>query len=107
MTQQTQREALTTGGLLSSQRRVYVLLTLREVESPMRLPILVYETALREVDSPNDVTEEQLERVEITMRHVHLPKLEEHEMIQYDPENQQVSLADDIEELEAILEAIF
>ncbi|QCJ47486.1 MULTISPECIES: DUF7344 domain-containing protein [Haloprofundus] len=107
MAQKSNTEAVTTSRLLSSQRRVHALLALREAEAAMTLPVLVYETALREVDSPSDVTEDHLERVEITLRHVHLPKLAEFEVIRHDPDDERVSLTDDVETLESIIEAVF
>nr|WP_224447599.1 hypothetical protein [Haloprofundus salilacus] len=82
-------------------------MTLREAGSPMTIPVLAYETALREVDSPSDVTDEHLDQVELALRHVHLPKLEEFEVIRYGADGRRISLADDIEAIESVIEATF
>ncbi|KTG10646.1 hypothetical protein AUR64_08255 [Haloprofundus marisrubri] len=106
MTNKEQRNVATTSRLLSSQRRIHVLLALREADSPLTIPVLVYETALREVDSPSDVTEEHLKRVEITLRHVHLPMLADFEVIRHHPDDDHVSLVGD-GTLESVIEAVF
>lgn len=85
---------------------MYVLLALREADSALTIPILVYETAVREVDSPSDVTDEHLQRVEIALRHVHLPMLADYEVIRYHPDDDHVSLVDH-ETLESVIEAVF
>lgn len=99
--------ATVSGRLLSSQRRIQLLLALREAESPMKLSMLVSEIARREAGSVERVVEEHVDRIELTLRHIHLPKLVDYGVVRYDEEQQTVELVDDLNELDSVLEAVF
>ncbi len=70
--------------LLRSERRRHVLYYLNERDGEVPVEDVVEALTDEEVDG--DPSEGEFERVEVSLRHVHLPKATEAEFIEYDRE---------------------
>ncbi|WP_323192611.1 hypothetical protein [Halostella sp. PRR32] len=82
--------------LLSSQRRRYVLHSLKEYENPLALADLAKEVGIRETDGANsEVSVEEVKRISISLYHTHIPKLRDANIVQYDKETDIVTLSDE------------
>jgi hypothetical protein len=69
--------------LLASERRRLALSVLSERSSPVALEELADEIARRETDlDENDA--ESVKRVRTTLHHVHLPKMSDRDLLEYD-----------------------
>ena len=101
--------ALTTEfGLLANQRRLLALICLRQSQSPMGLDELVDEVAKREYGGdPESVPETIRERAELSLYHVHIPKLREAGIVRYDSDRENVSLSENAENIESVIDAVF
>ncbi|WP_340100657.1 DUF7344 domain-containing protein [Salinibaculum salinum] len=74
--------------VLSSGRRRRVLSVLSESNLPIDVAELARAVSTREYES--DESDEQRERLQIELHHVHLPKLQELNVVDYDKETCQV-----------------
>lgn len=81
--------------LLSNQRRRRVVTVLLERESPIALHELVTAVASWETDETEwaDVSADLTDEVAAALHHVHLPKLDEADLIDYDTETNAVTSA--------------
>lgn len=70
--------------LLAAERRRLVLDVLEQGSTPVELQELAVEVAAREAAS-GQPDAETVERVSVSLHHVHLPKLAEHGVVDYDP----------------------
>lgn len=78
---------------LANARRRQALRVLCESDAPLALADLAREVAARE-ESGTEASDEAIERVQISLYHVHLPKLEESGVVEFDPSQRTVSLAE-------------
>jgi len=74
--------------LLTSDRRRHALSALTSRMSPMELPDLAREVAEREA-GPDPDCPDTLRRVQLTLHHIHLPKMDALGVIEYDPSTKQ------------------
>jgi hypothetical protein len=99
------KQVETTFRLLASQRRMLVLTALQE-HGPMRLPELAGAVAARETGTRRDsVPDSQRHKVEMALRHVHLPKLRDSGVVEDD--GARIRLASAADDVLAVLEAAF
>lgn len=86
--------------VLSNQRRRYILNSLGEYETPMALADLADEVAVREYDSPvTDISAEEVKEISISLYHVHIPRMEDAGLIDYNQDDDLVTLLEDGQEL--------
>lgn len=79
--------------ILSNFRRRYVIYYLKEVDREVSLRELATQIAARENEvSPESITDEERQRVYISLYQTHLPKLEEHDIVDYDEDRRMVRL---------------
>lgn len=84
----------TTLRLLSDPRRRSVVAVLSDRDPPIALPELATAVASRETESEsNDHSAETLEAVSTELHHDHLPRLDDVDIIDYDPEASAVTAA--------------
>lgn len=80
--------------LLANHRRRYALSCLNEHANPMSLADLADEVAVRENGtSTTEVSDETIKDIYISLYHVHIPKLEEANVVRYDQEEDTVALS--------------
>ncbi|MDG5776114.1 hypothetical protein VB773_01920 [Haloarculaceae archaeon H-GB2-1] len=80
--------------LLSSYRRRLVLSALED-RTPTPLDELAATVTARETDTPRSrVTDEERTRVEVSLLHAHLPRLQAAGLLSYDPSELTVTAAD-------------
>ncbi|WP_306061324.1 DUF7344 domain-containing protein [Natronococcus wangiae] len=108
-------QSITTGGervdrllsLLEHRYRRYIVQRLRIAECPMPIDQLATEIAAREKERPvNQISQEDADQIRTTLYHVHLPKLEDESIIEYDRASGEIFLMDQRTEFESFLEAI-
>lgn len=79
--------------LLSNSRRRFVLSYLRSKDGAVPLNELSQRLAAQENDAPVDeLTDQQIKRIYVSLYQTHLPKLEEAELIEYDREHSVLEL---------------
>lgn len=76
--------------LLSSERRRLTLESLTDRATPVELNDCAETVADAETDE-GEASPETVDRVALTLHHIHLPKLSEFGVIEYDPERNQVT----------------
>ncbi|OIB56516.1 DUF7344 domain-containing protein [Natrialba sp. SSL1] len=85
--------------ILSDPQRRHLLYLLKK-NGKRTVDDLAYQIAAQEQDAhPETVSEEAYQRVAISLVHKHLPLLDDHNVIQYDQENQEVILMDVFDDL--------
>lgn len=89
--------------LFGNQRRRCVVQRLQEAGEPMQLSELEAEIAGIEIGTAADVSDVDAERVRISLYHVHLPKLADAGLVEYDAEEEVVSLTERAEQFEPYL----
>jgi DNA-binding transcriptional ArsR family regulator len=95
-------------GVLASQRRLRALVALRQRGTRLSVSTLADEVAVREFDATIDeLSSETLLRVYNSLYHVHLPKLRDAGVVEYDPDAGTVELADDADDVERIIDSVF
>ncbi|RDI71244.1 DUF7344 domain-containing protein [Halopelagius longus] len=93
---------------LANTRRLLVLLSLKENETPMSIDALATDVAMKETDFPNeDLSDRHIDSVLISLHHAHLPKLESEGLVAFSDGETRVALADDLGDAENILDAVF
>ncbi len=86
--------------VLSNQRRRHVVDCLQEHRNPMALSDLADEVAVREHDSPvTEIPAEEVSEIQISLYHVHVPKMEDAGLVDYDQDDDLVTLVEDGQEL--------
>ena len=89
---------------LADSRRRYVLHRLDESDPPLALPDLAAEIAARENGAPiDDLPAEVVEAVYVSLYHAHVPKLADLNVVEYDPDRELVSLAEEEERFGPVL----
>ena len=103
-------ESLTTDqafDLLGDDQRRRALTVLRESDEVVSLDRLAEATAAcAEGVDPDDVTPDQRERTATMLHHSHLPRLDDAEVVQYDPASGTVELTGVVEQLDPYLELV-
>jgi hypothetical protein len=93
--------------LLADPRRWRALAALRSADGPMALVDLAAATAARvEGVDPAAVSLDRRERTAAQLHHVHLPKLDDADVVSYDPAENRATLTDRAERLDPCFEAI-
>ncbi|RKD97201.1 DUF7344 domain-containing protein [Halopiger aswanensis] len=78
--------------LLSNQRRRYVVNVLSEQEPPIALHDLIISVSSLEAETePENIAAETIDEVATTLNHVHLPKLDDANIISYNTETNTVT----------------
>ncbi|WP_226012188.1 DUF7344 domain-containing protein [Halomicrobium salinisoli] len=86
--------------VLSNQRRRLALDCLQEYETPIALADLADEVAVREYDSPvTEIPAEEVKEIYVSLYHVHVPRLEDAGLAEYDQDDDLVTLLEDGQEL--------
>lgn len=86
--------------VLSDQRRRYILDCLDEYDTPMALNDLAEEVAVREYDSPiTEISVTQVKEVSISLHHVHVPRMEDAGLVEYERDDNLVALSEDGQEV--------
>lgn len=90
--------------LLSKRRRRYVLYYLEQHDGPVSVDDLAEAVAEWERDPASvQITDGGSTRIEIELKHNHLPRADAADLVEYDPEANVVRITDDSVEFEAIL----
>lgn len=90
--------------LLSNSRRRYVISALRERKEPMGLNDLSRQLAAWENDVDQDeLTDQQVKRIYVSLYQTHIPKLSEAGVVSYDQETGEVSLEETVHELDTYI----
>lgn len=89
--------------LLSKERRRYVLYYLRNQDGPVTIHDVAEQVSEWESKGAPEAIPPDADRIEITLKHNHLPKLESAESIEYDPNTQSIHLRGPSPAFEAIL----
>ena len=93
--------------LLANQRRRYVLRCLQKFEDRMALTDVADEIARWENETNHtDTSEEEVERVATSLYHVHIPKLADADIVEYDQEQNVVALLKNAEQLAPFLMSV-
>jgi len=86
--------------LLSSSRRRFVISTLRSENGSMELNELSERLAAWENDTPvEDLTDQQIKRIYVSLYQTHIPKLSEAGVVSYDQDTGQISLEHTVQHL--------
>ena len=94
--------------LLSSQRRLYALVCLREAGGPLTLTELAAEVTARERDvPPGELSSDNVQRTRLSLYHVHVPKLAGAGVVHYDHEASAVELGEWQGDVEVLVDAVF
>lgn len=89
-------------GVLSNSRRRFVLSCLEEHATPMALADVADELATRERDAPiREIPEDDVAAIDMSLYHVHVPKLSDAGLVEYSQERDAVALAEDGDEIPA------
>jgi hypothetical protein len=87
--------------ILSHSRRRHVIGSLLASEEPMALAELAGEVVAHENDIPLDeISAEEIQRVQISLYHTHVPKLVDERLVHYDYDNGFITLSDCHEHLD-------
>lgn len=90
--------------ILSNGRRRFVIYLLRDEGEPIPLSELSDRVAAWENDLPVDeLTDQQIKRVYVSLYQTHIPKLEDSGIVEYDKDSGLVSLTSNVSSLDAYL----
>jgi hypothetical protein len=104
MSQQDSLTQDTVYDLLSNARRRFVLSFLRGRDEPIELSELSKRVAAWENDTAvEELTDQQVKRVYVSLYQTHIPKLADSGLVDYDKETGEVSLTSNIEEIDTYL----
>jgi len=93
--------------VLRDRRRRFVVHRLHASEHPLSIDELATQLSAWERRQPVDEVETRpIERAEVTLRHVHLPKLADAELVQYDRHSDEVSMSEQVAPLDALLAVV-
>jgi len=106
MSQQDQ-DSLTQGevyDLLSNARRRFVISYLRDRDEPVELNDLSRDVAAWENDTDvENLTDQQIKRVYVSLYQTHVPKLSESGIVEYDQDSGEVALTSNVSTLDTYL----
>lgn len=81
--------------ILSNQRRRQVLDCLQEYRNPMALSDLADEVAVREYETRiTEIPAEKVKEIYISLYHVHIPKMADAGLVEYDQDTDLVALSE-------------
>lgn len=104
MSQQDPLTQDTVYDLLSNARRRFVLSYLRSREEPIELSELSRRVAAWENETDvDDLTDQQVKRVYVSLYQTHIPKLDDSGLIDYDKDTGEVELTSSVEKLDTYL----
>jgi hypothetical protein len=104
MSQQDSLTQDTVYDLLSNARRRFVISFLRGRDEPIELSELSKRVAAWENETDvDDLTDQQVKRVYVSLYQTHIPKLADSGLVDYDKDTGEVSLTSNIEELDTYL----
>jgi hypothetical protein len=84
------------------------LSALDDADSPMTTNELATEVAIRESDYPNvDLEDDHVDRVLVTLHHVHLPKLRDAGLVAYSADDDVVRRTDAAADVATLLDVVF
>jgi DNA-binding transcriptional ArsR family regulator len=90
--------------LLSNGRRRFVISRLRRAEGPVSVSDLSEAVAAWENDIPQaELTDKQIKRVYVSLYQIHIPKLDEAGLVEYDKDSGRVELTAAVSELDSYL----
>lgn len=90
--------------ILSNARRRFVISYLREHDEPIGLNRLSEEVAAWENDTTvAELSDKQIKRVYVSLYQTHVPKLDEHGLVEYDKDSGAIKLTSNVEVLDAHL----
>lgn len=90
--------------LLSNGRRRFVISRLRRAEGPVSVNDLSEAVAAWENDVPeSELTDKQIKRVYVSLYQIHIPKLDEAGLVDYDKDSGLVELTPAVSELDSYL----
>ena len=90
--------------ILSNARRRFVIYFLRDRREPVELSELSDRVAAWENDVPvEELTDQQVKRVYVSLYQTHIPKLEDTGIVEYDSDSGVVSLTQEVSALDAYL----
>jgi DNA-binding transcriptional ArsR family regulator len=90
--------------LLSNKRRRFVISRLRRAEGAVSIDELAEGLAAWENEIPeSELTDTQIKRLYVSLYQIHVPKLEEAELVTYDKEEGQVRLTSAVSALDSYL----
>lgn len=92
--------------ILSAARRRYALYMLADNRVSNVDNLVVQIAEWERGTSVTAVSDEQKERIEISLVHNHLPRLADHDVVTYDPQSGDVVLAEGFSEIEPILDDV-
>ncbi|WP_135828637.1 DUF7344 domain-containing protein [Halorussus halobius] len=93
--------------LLGDATRRRTVAALRAADGAVALDDLVDDVVERVSDgTPGDVPSDRRERVAASLHHCHLPKLDDADVVAYDPTENRVAVTPDADELAPFLDAI-
>lgn len=94
-------------GLLSRRRRLVALSVLKDRDEPMTPAELATEVGVRELGvSPEELTDDQRERILTSFHHVHFPKLTNADLLEHTPSGDAVRLSPE-PDVQRIVDAVF
>jgi len=93
--------------LLGNERRLCAILCLRESEDRMTVRDLATEIAAIEQDSrPEEVSEETVTRVYVSLLHTHLPRLYEMKVVEYHRATEYIAFSNNSPAVETVVDAV-
>ena len=93
--------------LLANERRLCAILCLRGSEGRMTVRDLATEIAAIERDScPDEVSEEVVTRVYISLLHTHLPRLYEMKVVEYHRATEYLAFSNNSPAVETVIDAV-
>jgi len=93
--------------MLKNTRRRYVFHILSQRAEPVTLATLSEEVAALEYDTAvEDLTGDQRQRIYVSLRQTHLPRLDDANVVDFDSEANTVGLAENASDLQVYLEAV-
>jgi hypothetical protein len=89
------------------QQRRIVLSVLADEHRPLTVRDLTHVITTHNHDAPlTEVPEKAVTQIQVSLHHIHLPKLEAAGVIEYDPKNQLVELTNEFDQLQPALSTI-
>lgn len=93
--------------VLSAERRRVVLSVLSDLETPLTLPDMADEVAVRENEAPiTEIAADDVKSIYLELYHTHVPKLTEIGALDYHQETDMVTPTENVAHLASILPAL-
>lgn len=93
--------------ILTEQRRRHAIECLLEHDTPLTLPDLADEIAVKENGTPiSEVPAEEVKDVYLSLYHTHVPKLADANVIRYDQDNDTVAPLDRLSQFDVVVASV-